>query len=385
MRRLPYAALCLVCLVALLVGCGGGPAVLDRAPGLDAADRARIVGFETTLDADRMGTLVPADAPQRIDVRPGSLVRSGLGAYLPVLSAELGGSMRRFEDESGIPALEAFERLYFWSDALTVDALDEARGELLFAFDGATLVELIEWLDNTPSSTDAADEDAQGDEDDTVFEGRMFVAAFSRLAPAQLARVRQVMDSDPQRVETFVLGPETRLVTARGAEGTPPVGWSMWAFSWPGGFIAERAPGDGMADPAQALVRLAAQLKRIDEAARARVMAQPADRVLTARVRGPDPIAIDLDMGRTVGLRISAPAALLEQDMPPAMLVAAWPMMKLTLINGLEGGLRDSGVEDFGPLLAGVLRASALEMQGDRLVWSTTLPQRAFEALLPTM
>ncbi len=377
MRRPPHLTLHLVWLAALIVGCGGGPAVLERAPGLDAADRARIVGFETTLDADRMGNLVPGDAPQRIDVRPGSLVRSGLGRYLPVLSAELGGSMRRFEDESGVPALEAFERLYFWSDALTVDALDVARGELLFAFDGATLIELIEWLDGSPG--DAAEED------DAVFEGRMFVAAFSRLTPAQLARVRRVMESDPQRVETLVLGPETRLVTARGVDGTPPVAWSMWAYSWPGGFIAERAGGDGMADPAQALARLATQLRRIEDAAKARPTPPPADRVLTARIRGPDPIAVDLDMGRSVGLRVSAPAALLEQDMPPQMLVAAWPMMKLTLINGLEEGLRGSGVADFGPLLAGVIRASTLEMRGARLIWSTTLPQREFEALLPTM
>lgn len=371
-----------VALATLLVACGGGPAVLDRAEGLEAADRARIVSFTATLEPAQLEALVPAGAPQRIDLRPGSLVASGLARYLPILSAELASSMRAFEDESGVPALEAFHRLLFWSEAPTVDTLDRARSELLFAFDGATLVELIEWLERSPSTKTAADDDA----DDSAYAGALFVAAFSRLDGAQLAKVRSVMDADPQRVETYVLGPETRLVTARGAEGEPAARWSMWAYSWPGGFIAERASGDQLAAPGEALKRLAHHLRRIEAAADRRPSGPPADRVLTARVRGPDPIAVDLDMGETVGLSISAPAALLEDEMPPAVLVAAWPMMKITLINGLEAGLKESGIGvDFGPLVAGAIRASALEMRGDRLVFSTALPRRAFEALLPTL
>ncbi len=365
-------------LAALLLGaCGGAPAVLRGVDGLSDDDRARITDFDTTLDAEHIAALVPDDAPQRFDLRPGSLVESGLGRYLPILAADLAAAMRDFEAESGVPALEAFDRLLFWSAAPTVDEMTRARAEVLVALDGETLVELIAWMERTPTSKPAEDE---GDDDPHT--GAMFVAAFTALDPGQLATVRRVMEDDPQRVRSYALGSETRLVTARG--GAPPEAWTMWAFSWPGGFMAERGITGDLADPPTALRRLAGHLRRVEAAAQARPRAQPADRVLTARVQSPEPIELELDMGERVGLQLAAPTALFDLRMPPAMLAAAWPMMRQRMVGAFERGLPGAAA-GFGPLLAGALRVSELRVDVDRFVLSTTLPRRAFEALLPML
>lgn len=370
----------LLALALALAACGGGPAVLDRVDGLADDDRERLTRFAVVLDAAHIAGLVPDDAPQRIEVQPRSLVESGLARYLPIVAAELAEALRDFEEESGVPALEAFDRLIFWSEAPTVDRMSRSRAELIFAFDGGTLVELIEWMERSPST---ADEARDADEDDG-HHGAMFVAAFSALTPAQLAKVRAVMDDDPQRVASFALGPETRLVTARGGEG--PEAWTMWGFSWPGGFLAERGGGGDLTDPPTAIRRLAQHLRRVERAAREAPSRPPPDRVLSARVRGPEPVALDLDMGEQVGLRVSAPASLFALQMPPSVLVAAWPMMKPALIGGLGRGLREAGVgSGFEPLVAGAIRASELALEGGRLTLSTALPRQAFEALLPTL
>lgn len=370
----------------LLAGCGAR-SVLDTVDGLSEAERARLVAFDARIDADHLPALLPPEARQRVDVRPGSVVDSGLARYLPVLDAELADALADFERQSGIAPLRAFERLVLWSDAPTVDAMTEAgrRSELIFALDGATLTRLVEWIDGGgPSRLAGEAPPAEPPPADEGFDAGLFVAAFGALDAGQLAAVRAVMARDAARVESLAVGPAGELVTARGTDDDGP--WTMWAFTWPGGLLTERATRIDLTDRTVALRRLAAQLDRIERAADAAARPLPPDRVVSARIAGPHPIAFDLDMGQTVGLRLTAPVEVFELDMPPQVLVAAWPTMKVALIGGLEQHLSaDRGLDGFGPLIAGAIRASTLGVTDGRLTFATTLSRLEFESLLPTL
>lgn len=374
-----------------MVACGGRPGLLDSVEGLDAADRARLSGFEVVLEAERLTMLVPPSAPQVGDVRPRGLLASGLDRYLPLLLPEVVAGMRDFEERSGMRVLEAFDRVTVWSSAPDVDDLDAGRLELLAAFDGADFIALIDWLEQElagPSSGSDASSDGTKSADGPAqdgHDGKILMGIFCALDDGQRRHLEEIMRDDPQTVTTHRLGPRAELTLARGVEGDRP--WSMWTFVWPGGLLGERIPGDSLVDPAKALPRVAAQLERIEGVARATLVPVHRDRVLAFALQGsdlPGPMDIEVRMGDRVGLTFGMPVAAVESEMPAAQLLGAWPMMREMMANAAQQGM-DETVGGFGPLLGRAIRQSTLSQDGRRLVWTTDLDRRDFEALLPTM
>jgi hypothetical protein len=375
-------------LVALLTACGArGP--LDRVAGLDDATRAALVAFDTRLAPDHLPAMLPPSAQQTVDLRPASAVASGLLRYLPLLAPELGAAFDEFEQRTGTPPLEAFDRLLFWSDAPTVAEMNAAGREagLLVAASGPALAAMLQSLESeTLAVTDPGPDPAPDDPPTAgeAFDVRLTLAAFATFDETERATLDRLIAEDTQRVETVPIGPHSALSTLRGVDESGP--WTMYLFIWPGGLLAEREVRADLTDLRTALERLRRMQHRVEQAAALPVRALPVDRVLEARFVGETPMEIDFDVGKTVGLRLSAPVASFNLDMPPQLLVASWPHMKTVVGNGLAQALEPAGLPGgYGPLLQQAFAASELTMVDRMLVFRTVLPRSAFEQLLPTL
>lgn len=394
MRPARALALLVVALlvVTTLTACGAR-APLDRVEGLDDATRAALVAFETRLDPDHLPAMLPPSARQTVDLRPASAVASGLLRYLPLLAPELGAAFDEFEQRTGTPPLEAFDRLLFWSDAPTVDEMNAAGREagLLVAASGPALAAMLRSLaaEARAAADPAPDQGPDQPPEDPptageAFDVRLTLAAFATLDDTQRATLDRLVAEDTQRVETIPLGPRSALSTLRGVDESGP--WTMYLFVWPGGLLAERETRADLTDLGTALDRLRRMQHRIEQAAALPVRALPTDRVLEARFVGESPMAIDFDVGETVGLRLSAPVAAFDLDMPPQLLIASWPHMKTVVGNGIAQALEPAGLPaGYGPLLQQAFAASELAMVDRMLVFRTVLPRSAFEHLLPTL
>lgn len=372
-------ALAIAHLALLLAACGArGP--LDRVDGLDDATRAGLLAFDARLTADHLPALLPPGARQTVDLRPASAVESGLLRYVPVLAPELGAAFDEFEARTGTPPLQAFDRLLFWSDAPTVDEMDAAgrEGGVLIAARADALTGLLRALEEPAPAEPEAPAPAD------AFDVRLTLAAFAPLDAPRLATLRRLIGADDARVDRIPIGDHGELTTLRGVDESGP--WSMYIYLWPGGLLAEREVRVDLTDRRTALERLRRFQHRVEQAAALATRALPPDRVLEARFVGKTPMAIDFDLGATVGLRVSAPITAFDLDMPPELLVASWPHMKTVVGRGLAQALEPAGLpRGYGPLLQRAFDASALTVDAGTLTFRTALPRAAFEQLLPTL
>lgn len=390
MARLPLA---LLALAATLTACGGaGP--LDRVEGLDPATRAGLVAFDARVGADRLPAMLPPHARQTVDLRPHAIRQSGLLRYLPMLAPELGDAFDDFETRTGIAPLAAFDRLIFWSDAPDVGEMDAPgrEGGLLVATRPEVLTALIEHLSEEatrePATQDLVDPGpgehtppADGEDDFTV---RLIVAVFAPLDADRLDALTRLAATDEDLVQIMPVGGRAHLATMRGHDAAGR--WSMYWYFWPGGLLFEREVDDALGDPRVALERLRRLQYRAEQAATAPASNPPADRVLAARFVGETPMEIDLDVGARVGLRLSAPVAAFDLEMPPAVLVTSWPQMREVVGAGLAQALGPAGLPvGYGALLRQLFSASELAIDGVTLTFRTAVPRVDFERLLPTL
>lgn len=376
-------ALALPLLALLLTACGArGP--LDRVDGLDDATRQGLLAFDARLTADHLPAMLPPSARQTVDLRPQSAVQSGLLRYVPVLAPELAAAFDEFEARTGTPPLQAFDRLLFWSDAPTVDEMDAPgrEGGVFIAARAEALTGLLHALEEPAPKPPDASEQAPPEPDD--FDVRLTLAAFAPLDDPQRQALRRLIAADSARVDRIDIGPHGELTTLRGVDEAGP--WTMYVYLWPGGLLAEREIRADLTDPRTALERLRRLQHRVEQAAALPIRPLPQDRVLEARFVGKTPMAIDFDLGATVGLRLRAPIAAFDLDMPPELLVASWPHMKTIVGRGLAQALEPAGLPaSYGPLLQRALDASELHIEAGDLSFRTALPRAAFEQLLPTL
>lgn len=365
--------------LALLVGCGGG-GPLARVDTLDGAQKDRLRTFSAELPVDRLAALAPDAPEQYLDLRPRALADSGLMRYVGLVWPAADEALAEFRAETGVGALQAFERLVFWNDSRSAPGrvVPTDDGGIVVHTEGRTLIALLRYLDTL--SREAGDDDEGGGGPD----GQFVFSVFAPMDQAQLAEALELAGRDAAIAGRHELGPDRWLFTLRFPAEEPPA--TMWLYVWPGGFIAERSALADVSYLPVAAERLHRRLVEVERAAGRPAGALPQTRVATMRFMTPAPMNVNLDVGDDISLQVSAPADDLDLDTPPSVLVAGWEVMKRAMLPSLGQLLTEWGVPSgFQPLAEALLVATRLSLTDNLLIVRVALSRAEFEGLLPTL